>query len=103
VGSLSKAELDALVADAIVDCYDEDEQISGLYTKIEDNLALPFHTQVLGVDVTVEDVELKNDRCIVALCACGGIRQAIPVLELPLPDPEPDGSEWIDAYRYWAG
>lgn len=45
---MRKAELDALVADATVDCYDEDEHASGLYNMIEDNLALPFQTRVLG-------------------------------------------------------
>lgn len=27
--------------------------------------------------------------------------QAIPILDLPLPVPRPDGAEWIDAYRHW--
>jgi hypothetical protein len=44
---------------------------------IEDNLALPFQTRVLGVDVTVENIELKNDRRIVAVCVRGETRQAI--------------------------
>ncbi len=39
---LSKAELDRLVEEAIVDCYNESEQATGLYTKIEDHLQLPF-------------------------------------------------------------
>jgi hypothetical protein len=53
VDSLSRSELDALVDEAMVDCYDEDEQLTGLFTMIEDNLAMPFTTQVLGVEVTV--------------------------------------------------
>jgi hypothetical protein len=44
--------LDKLVAEAIVDCYNESEQVTGLYTMIADNLALPFETTVLGVAVT---------------------------------------------------
>lgn len=103
MGKISKAELDALVADATVDCYDEDEQASGLYNMIEDNLALPFQTRVLGVDVTVENIELKTDSRIVAVCARGKTRQAISLADLPLPDPAPEGAEWIDAYRHWAG
>jgi len=50
---LSKACLDELVEEAIVDCYNESEQVTGLYTMIEDNLAVPFGTAVLGVPVTV--------------------------------------------------
>jgi hypothetical protein len=28
-------------------------------------------------------------------------KQAIPILDLPLPDSPPDGAEWIEAYRRW--
>ena len=53
---LSKERLDELIAEAIVDCYNESEEVTGLYTMIEDNLAFPFATTVLGVPVTVERV-----------------------------------------------
>jgi hypothetical protein len=51
VSSLNDVELAALVAEAVVDCYDEHEQLSGLFTmlEVEDNLAVPFGTEVLGV------------------------------------------------------
>ena len=98
---LSKARLDKLVEEAIVDCYDESEQAIGLYTMIEDNLAFPFATTVLGVQVTVERVQLTLRNEIVAVCRRAGIRQTVPLLDLPLPSPRPAGSEWIAAYRHW--
>ena len=52
-----KAELDRLVEEATVDCYNEAGQLTGLYTMIDDNLAVPFETQVLGASVVVERVE----------------------------------------------
>ncbi len=61
MSKLSKAELDALVGEAIVDCYDREEQAAGLYSMIQDNLATPFQTQVLGLDVVVKDVDLRDD------------------------------------------
>ncbi|MFC4013690.1 hypothetical protein ACFOY2_41130 [Nonomuraea purpurea] len=30
-------------------------------------------------------------------------KQAIGILDLPLPDPPPAGAEWIHALRRWAG
>ena len=33
-------------------------QVTGLHTMIVDNLTVPFQTQILGVDVTVEDIDL---------------------------------------------
>src|SRR5262249_1232214 len=53
-----KTRLDRLVEEAIVDCYNESEQVAGLYTMIEDNLALPFETIILGVRVTVGRIDL---------------------------------------------
>jgi hypothetical protein len=102
MAELSQADLDELVEEAIVDAYGEDEQLAGFYTMIEENLALPFTTRVLGVEVTVAGIHL-TDRGIVAICVRGTHRQSIPVLDLPLPAPPPPGSEWIAAYRYWAG
>jgi hypothetical protein len=70
---------------------------------IVDNLEVPFATRVLGVDVTVEDIDLTDDGSIVAICARGGARQEIRVVDLPLPSPLLAGAEWIEAYRHWLG
>ena len=102
VSRLSRAELDELVAEAIVDANGDDEQLTGLFTMIEDNLAMPFVTKVLGVEVTVRKIEQRTDD-IVAICRRGPDRQAIGILDLPLPEPAPEGAEWIAAYRHWAG
>jgi calcium binding protein len=96
-----KTRLDALVAEAVVDCYGESEQITGLYTMMDSHLSVPFKTMVLGVPVTVERVDLNQREEIVAVCRRARIRQTVPILDLPLPSPPPAGAEWIDAYRYW--
>jgi hypothetical protein len=102
MSKLTRAALDELVEEAIVDAYGEDEQLTGFYTMIEENLALPFTTRVLDTEVAVAAVDLA-DSGIVAICIRGTHRQPIPVLDLPLPVPPPPGSEWIAAYRHWAG
>jgi hypothetical protein len=94
--------LAAMIEQATIDAYGDDEQLIGLFTKIEENLALPFTTAVLGVAVTVQKVDLTADS-IVAVCTRGRHRQRIDLLDLPLPAPAPDGAAWIDAYRHWAG
>lgn len=99
--SMSKTQLDAMVEEATVDCYNESEQVTGLLTVIEDELKVPFTTQVLGVDVEVERVDLTGEDQIVAICSREKLRQSIPLLDLPLPTPPPKGSEWIEAYRHW--
>lgn len=94
--------LDALIEEATVDAYDESEQTAGFYTMLEDHLAMPFSTEVLGMEVTVERIDMTDDEEIVAVCARGRSRQRIRIVDLPLPNPAPEGSEWIDAYRRWA-
>ena len=102
VDELSEAELDALIDEATVDAYGEDEELAGFAVMIGDNLAVPFETTVLGITVTVEKID-QTASGIVAVCKRGGYRQAIPILDLPLPDPPLQGAEWIAAYRRWAG
>ncbi len=99
---LSEAGLDELVEEAIVGAYGEDEQLAGLYTMIGENLVLPFTAMVLGVEVTVEGIDLR-DCGIAAICSRGVHRRPVAILDLPLPVPPPPGSEWIRAYGHWAG
>lgn len=99
---LGKKKLDALIEEATVDAYNEDEQRVGFLTMMQDNLALPFSVKLLGVDTTVEKVDLASDGRIVAICRREGVRQKIGILDLPLPRPAPAGSEWIAAYRHWS-
>lgn len=99
--NLTDAKLDLMIEEAIVDAYGESEQTVGFYTVFEENLAVPFQIVMLGVDVTVEAIEMTDDEQIVAVCTRGKSRQRVPILEVPLPNPPPEGSEWIDAYRRW--
>lgn len=97
------AVLDRLIEEAIVDAYGGSEQTVGFFTMLEDHLAVPFATNVLDTDVIVERVDLTDDERIVAVCRRGRSRQRIGILDLPIPNPSPDGAEWIEAYRRWSG
>ena len=102
MGELTDDELDALIEQATVDAYGDDEQRSGFLVMIEEELALPFETTVLGVPVKVTGIEQADDGSIVAVCRRGTVTQRIGVLDLPLPEPLPEGAQWIEAYRRWA-
>ena len=54
---------------------------------------------MLGATVTVKKIDVTVRGELVAVCYRGRERQAIPILELRLPDPPPTGWEWIEAYR----
>jgi hypothetical protein len=98
---VSAARLRELIEEAIVDAYNEDEQRMGFLTMIQEQLDVPFETEVLGVPVQVTDVDLSDAEEIVAVCKRGAHVQRIPVVDLPLPQPPPEGFEWIEAYRFY--
>jgi len=98
----SNAKLDQMIEEAIVDANGESEEMTGFHTMLQDNLTVPFLTEMLGVEVTVERIEITDEEQIVAVCARAKSRQRVLILDLPLPDPPPIGAEWIDAFRRWA-
>ena len=98
---LSRARLDELVEEALVDAYGESEQATAFYTMMANDLRLPFETEIFDTAVIVEGIDITDDDQLVALCRKGKAKQRISLPELPLPSPLPKGAEWIVAYRYW--
>lgn len=52
--------LDKLIGEATTDAYNESEQAGGFLVTIEENLALPFVTQLLGQKVTVTKIDIEG-------------------------------------------
>lgn len=90
-----------MIEEATVDAYDESEKATGWFTVLVDHLELPFETKLLGVPVTVCEIDLRGDYRIVAVCTRGRFKQVIDLADLPLPKPSPLGGEWVLAYRHW--
>jgi hypothetical protein len=100
--NLSGAKLDEMIEEATVDAYGDAEQTGGFFTLLEDRLKLPFKTEVMGMEVAVEQLDMTDDERIVAVCSRGKSQQTFSILDLTLPDPPPEGWEWIEAFRRWA-
>ena len=58
----SAPRLNAMIEEATVDAYGESEQVAGFYTMLDEHLALPFETTVLGIPVTVKGVDSPTRR-----------------------------------------
>ncbi len=97
----SKARLEDLIGRAVADASDDEEEQLGFFTALEDHLKFPFKTILRGAEVTVQGIEVDDADEIVAVCLRDRERQAVPLLDLPLPKPPPRGAEWIAAYRLW--
>ncbi len=95
-------KLKALIEEALIDAYGDAEQCTAFYTLLEEHLATPFDTEILGVAVRVEGIDIDHTGQIVALCRRHRSRQSVPILDIVLPSPRPSGAEWIEAFRLWS-
>jgi hypothetical protein len=80
-----------MIEEATVDAYNEDQQLTGLYTMLEDNLAVPFTTTVLGVEATVRKVDRTADS-VVAICPVAGTGSGSTCSTCPCPPLPTDGA-----------
>jgi hypothetical protein len=99
VEELSGAELAEMIEEALGGTYDDEDEVLAIYDQLEEHLTLGFGTTVLGIRVSVESITFTNGT-ISAGCVRGEHRQEIALQDLPLPDPLPEGAEWILAYCY---
>jgi hypothetical protein len=65
----TRARIRALIEEAVVDAYGDEEQRVGFLTMLDEHLAVPFQTEIPGIAVTVERIELTDDEQIVAICS----------------------------------
>ena len=56
---ITKARLAAMIEEATVEGYGDSEQTTGWYTMLEEHLALPFETTMLGVLVKVVALDVQ--------------------------------------------
>lgn len=89
--------------DALCDAYDEQEQLGGFATIIEDNCVLPCAATIVGVLVTIVGMDATDTR-VRAICKRAGDRTKyrIDIRDLTI-DPKLPMSECVDAYRTWSG
>jgi len=97
-----RARLAALIDEATIDCYGEEEQHSGLLTMIEDNVEYPFPAKVSGEKVVVTGFEWpKAGYGLFAVCERDGSKHLVDINSLEFVRPRPEGYEWIEAYFAW--
>ena len=103
---MDQKRLDELLEEATVDCYGEEEQFSGVFATLEDNLKFPLQAKALGN--VVEVVGLDSDRSsirrgIVAIARREEQEHRVSLSELEFIDPDSTSAEWLAMYRYWLG
>lgn len=99
IKNLTEEQYEAIVEEATIDSYDEEEDIVGFCTLIQDNIKFPFTAKVVGEEVVVLDVDC-NSREVKAKCQKNGKKYEVNILDLEY-EPNLKGWEYIEAYRRW--
>lgn len=97
-------KLDELIDELTVDCYGEDEQLTGLLTAIEDEPISPIAATVVGAPVEVFAFDYEGDprRGLVARCRRGENTYVVSVLDLVVAQ-DSRLSRILAAYGRWSG
>jgi len=103
---MNQARLEALLDEAMVDCYDEEEQFWGVFYTLEEKLRFPLPARALGGPATLvglDDSRSGQRRGVMARVRKGGREYAVALSEVEVIDPDLVSAEWLAAYRYWLG
>lgn len=101
---MDKEKLEALLAEATVDCYGEDEEFTGMMCMLGEELRFPLSATVVGELVAVIGIDERRSslsRGVVARVRRKGQDYRVGLAELEFVDPDPTSAEWLEAYRYW--
>ena len=91
--------LDSLIEEATVDCYDEEECRNGFLAMLQDNIPTPFEAKLGGNTVTVTKID-GDDRVIKAFIQNGKVVYPVDILDLKV-EQNVLGYQWVAAYRKW--
>lgn len=96
-------ELDSLIDEITVDCYDEDEVLSAFQNAFEEEASFPCPGTIVGEDIKVLWVGMGNYRReLVATCQRAGREHEVALLDIDL-QADPTTSRLIAAYLRWLG
>ncbi len=101
--SQADPELDSLIAEITIDCYDENEALSAFENAFDEESSFPIPAVVVGEDVEVLSIGTSNGRReLIATCQRAGHHHHIALLDINIPPDQP-ASGLAAAYRRWLG
>ena len=97
------SDLDRLIDEITVDAYDEDEQLMGFVNAFDEGADFPCPGVVVGEEVEVLSVSVKNHRReLIATCKRGGRHYDVALLDTDVRGNSAT-SRLIAAYKRWLG
>lgn len=93
-------QIEELIEEATVDCYDEEECLVGFFTMIEDELQLPFKAKVFEEEIEVISVKhIRNS--IKVICQKNDSKQSVDITDIACDWNKIEGGKWVIAYKSW--
>jgi hypothetical protein len=97
------SDLDRLIEEITVDAYDQDEQLMGFENSFDEGADFPCPGTVVGEEVEVLSVSVKNHRReLIATCKRGGRKYDVALLDTDVHG-DSATSRLIAAYKRWLG
>ena len=101
--SRADPELDSLIAEITVDCYNDDEALTAFENAFDEAASFPIPALVVGESIEVLSIGTINGRSeLIATCQRDGKRHRIALLDINIPADQP-ASRLVAAYRRWLG
>jgi len=103
---MDEKRLQELLDQATVDCYDAEEEFSGVLCTLDDHLNFPLQAELLGEQVEVIGLDNRRSNLrkgIVARVRKGSREYTVGLADLSFIAPDLVSAEWLAMYRYWAG
>jgi hypothetical protein len=101
---MNEERLQELIAEATIDCYDEDEEFWGMLATLEDELDFPLTATLIGEAVELIGLDgpaSSSHRGIVAQVRRKGQIYSVSLADLQVTDSDSHSAEWLAAYHYW--
>jgi len=101
---MDEAKLKALLAEATMHCYDEDESFWGLFCTLQMRLSFPLRASVGGETATLVGLDEPSsglEQGVMVRVQKGGQEGAVALAGLEVLGPDPASGEWLAVYRYW--
>jgi hypothetical protein len=102
---MDEKRLQEMLEQAVVDCYNEEEEFCGVLYTLEDNLNFPLQAEAMGESLEVIGLDSRRSsvrRGIVARVRKGDKEYTVGLSELVIVGPDLTSAEWLEMYRYWA-
>jgi Calcium binding len=95
-------DLDELIDEITVDCYDEDEQLQGFENAFDEDASFPVSGTVVGERVDIVHIGHGNGRReLTATCRRAGRRYEVALLDIADIKADPQTARLVAAYRRW--